>query len=126
MQNVKKHLTPEQSHHILQFIGKNLDPYNTMLPTTEEARSFLYFQELLFLFISKEKKKQEKKGTGSKHKDGNHTFRIFPHFLFFYHFLLPFFYLTCFPFLWTLASKKDNNRKCRGSEGKRRGSEDPF
>jgi hypothetical protein len=71
MPKVEKHLTPEQSHHILQFIGKNLDLYNTTLPTTEEARSFLYFQKRLLLFISKEKKKKEKKGNGSKHKDGN-------------------------------------------------------
>ena len=30
--------------------------------------------------------------------------------------MFPFFYLTSFPFIFTLASKKDNNTKRRGSE----------
>jgi hypothetical protein len=76
---VKKHLTPEQTHHILQFIGKNLDPNNKTLPTTKEARSFLYLQELLLLFMTKESKKKEKKGNGSKHKDGIYMFCLFCH-----------------------------------------------
>jgi hypothetical protein len=37
-------------------------------------------------------------------------------FILFFIFLFPFFYLTYFLFIWALASKKDNNRKHRGSE----------
>ena len=94
MPKVKKHLTPEQSHHILQFIGKNLDPYNTTLPTTKEARSFLYYQELILLFCKKEKKKKEKKGKTLKDKDGKSTCQMFFSFLFFirlcFRFFLPY------------------------------------
>ncbi len=104
---VSKHLTPQQSHNILQFIGKNLDPQNKTLPTTEEARTFLYFQELLFLFMNKERQsKKSQKGNGSKHNDGNYMFWLFCHgvalyIFFFYHLttvLISIFYHKLFPF----------------------------
>ena len=38
--------------------------------------------------------------------------------------MFPFFYLTSFPFIFTLASKKDNNTKRRGSEDPSEDSEE--
>jgi hypothetical protein len=58
-----KHLTPQQSLGAIQYISMNLDSNNMRTPTVDEKRSFMYLQELVFIFAKKEKKEKPRKCT---------------------------------------------------------------
>jgi hypothetical protein len=74
---VKKHVTPEQSMDILQFIGKKLDPTKKEMPTVEESRSFMYLQELLLLFVKKQKLQNKQTKKGMKDDNGKCIFNVY-------------------------------------------------
>jgi hypothetical protein len=53
---LSKHLPLQQSMDLVQYLGKKVDLMDKIKPTVEEIRSFMYLQELVFLFAKKEKK----------------------------------------------------------------------
>jgi hypothetical protein len=66
-----KHPTQQQKMDIVQCLGKKVDPMNKSKPTVKE-RSFMYLQELVFLFARKEKKIQEESASESEEdEDGD-------------------------------------------------------